>query len=63
MNDEVINNLRKEIDIIDIELINIIEKRQDIVKQILKVKNEEDLLIEDPVREKKIIKNLSEDSK
>lgn len=63
MNDEVINNLRKEIDIIDIELINIIEKRQDIVKQILKVKNEEDLLIEDPVRERSIIEKLSDNSK
>lgn len=63
MGDEVINNLRKEIDTVDVELINMIEKRQDIVKQILKVKNEEDLLIEDPVREKKIIENLSENSK
>ena len=33
------------------------------MKQILKVKNEEDLLIEDPVREKKIIEKLSENSK
>ena len=63
MNDEVINNLRKEIDTVDVELINIIEKRQDIVKQVLKIKLEEDLLIEDPVRERSIIEKLSDNSK
>jgi monofunctional chorismate mutase len=55
-----IKNLRKELDLIDFELVNLLIKRLNIVKEIASVKKEFNLPISDPNREQEIIINLLE---
>ena len=62
MENKKIIKLRTEIDKMNLKLIKIIEKRQNKVEQIVKIKKEENILIEDLKREKEIIRKLSNKS-
>ena len=58
-----IAKLRKEIDEIDKQLINLLSKRKEIVLKIGKIKKENKLRIEDKKREKDIIRRIETMSK
>ena len=59
METDKIGNLRKKIDRLDLELIKVIDKRQKIANEIVKIKIKNEIPIEDLKREKEIINQLS----
>ena len=63
METDKIGNLRKKIDRLDLELIKVIDKRQKIANEIVKIKIKNVIPIEDLKREKEIINQLSKKSK
>ncbi|HJN58574.1 MAG TPA: chorismate mutase [Dehalococcoidia bacterium] len=63
METDKIGNLRKKIDRLDLELIKVIDKRQKIANEIVKIKIKNEIPIEDLKREKEIINQLSKKSK
>ena len=62
METDKIGNLRKKIDRLDLELIKVIDKRQKIANEIVKIKIKNEIPIEDVKREKEIINQLSKKS-
>ena len=63
METDKIGNLRKKIDRLDLELIKVIDKRQKMANEIVKIKIKNEIPIEDLKREKEIINQLSKKSK
>jgi chorismate mutase/prephenate dehydratase len=53
-----IEALRKEVDNLDVEIINLLKKRVELAKAISKAKKEEGYPIYDPLREEKVIKKV-----
>src|SRR3989338_7696778 len=60
---DLIEDLRKAIDELDEEILSLISKRKDLVKEVGKLKENLDLPIFDKKREEEIIKNLSKKAK
>lgn len=58
MNNDKLENMRKEIDKIDNKLANLLSQRFHIVEEICKYKKENGIEIEDINREKKVINNI-----
>ena len=56
---EKLNDHRKEIDLIDEKLLQLLEKRLAIVKKIAVLKDRENLPIRDPDREASILENIT----
>lgn len=54
----MIDNLRKEIDKYDREILDLLKKRQDTAKSIGLYKKENNIIVYDPTREKEIIKEM-----
>ena len=54
-----LNELRKNIDEIDREIIELFEKRMDVAREIGRYKKQHDLPVFDPEREKKLIEKNS----
>lgn len=54
----MIDNLRKEIDKYDREILDLLKKRQDTAKSIGLYKKENNIIVYDPTREKEIIKEI-----
>ena len=59
---EQIKKLRKQIDGIDRKIVNLIEKRISIAKEIGGIKKREGMEIKDPVREEEVFRNVSKTS-
>lgn len=55
-----LERLRERIDEIDKKIVNLIEKRLEIVRRIGKIKKERKLDINDSLREREVLKNVSE---
>ena len=62
MNDLEIFKLREKIDSLDLELIQVLKKRQEVVSRVVRIKGEKGIPIEDLDREKRIISNLVKNS-
>ncbi len=60
---KTLDELRKEIDDIDQEILKILVRRVDIVKQIGELKNEQNLPIVDEVRKEKVLESITERAK
>ena len=57
INNPELNKVREKIDLIDKELLDILVKRFDLVKQVARIKKENNLPIVDPERERKVIES------
>lgn len=57
-----IETLRNEIDVIDAQLIDLLNRRYCYCIEIGKLKKEQDTIVHDTIRERKIIDTLSEDA-
>lgn len=53
-----LNEIRKEIDVIDAEIVNLLNKRFDVVKKIAKFKSDNNFQILNKEREKDVVKKL-----
>jgi chorismate mutase len=61
--DEELKNLRKEIDVLDTEILALLEKRVETAQKIGAIKAEKGLQISDPIREKEVLDNVSKGTK
>lgn len=59
----LIDNLRKSIDNLDEEILNLLSKRKDLVREVARLKENLDLPIFDKKREEEILKNISNKAK
>jgi chorismate mutase len=57
--DEELKRLRKEIDVLDREMIALVEKRVEAAKKIGALKAKKGLQISDPAREKEVLENAA----
>lgn len=55
---KVLDRTRKKIDRIDLKLQKYLSKREVLIKKIKKIKKTNDIKIEDPVREREILKKI-----
>jgi len=55
---KVLDRTRKKIDKIDLKLQKYLSKREVLIKKIKKIKKTNDIKIEDPVREREILKKI-----
>ena len=55
LNDKQLNEIRKEIDILDNQILELIEKRFELVEKVAKTKKEKGLPIRDIAREEEVI--------
>lgn len=60
---KTLDELRKEIDEIDQEILKILVRRVDIVKQIGELKNEQNMPIVDEERKEKVLQSITERAK
>lgn len=63
MNSEVIQSIRSEIDKLDRELLQLIEKRTQLVLRLSEAKKEQGMQDYDPAREQKILESLYQEFK
>lgn len=61
--EKTLEDLRKEIDEIDHEILKILVKRVDVVKQIGELKNEQNMPVLDEERKEKVLESITERAK
>lgn len=61
--EEKINKLRKDIDELDKKIVDLLNKRAEIVLEIIKTKNENQISLYDPRREQEIFESLRKANK